>query len=269
MPLLVVLSTLAHAGDCPRVGADALSRQLDQAERSYQSLDEPAFFAAMEAGEGLLACLSEPIPPALATRYHLLRALHDYAKAGAADAAASLAVVRWDDPTATLPPGLIPATHPLGELFLAQDPQAVELEALPPLTTGSWLLDGLARHDRPIGLPLVVQLMDTQDVLRTAYVEPGGTFPERPVVTVQPRSRKGARIAFGVGIGVGAVASAALLLAASGTETELLTTYDPDQSLPDLEARRSTVTGLSAGDIAAGGVAVLSAGGLALTWVVP
>ena len=85
----------ARAADCPKPVAPAdWGAHLDAAERAFSSLDEVSFDRTMEEAGLDLACLSAPLSPAQAARYHRLVGLRLYVRDDEASASLAFAAAR-------------------------------------------------------------------------------------------------------------------------------------------------------------------------------
>ncbi|MCB9765322.1 MAG: hypothetical protein H6739_36445 [Alphaproteobacteria bacterium] len=155
---------LLGAGEAHAACTNAdLSAQLDRAEQAFAGWDFDTFTAARAEVDQALACLTEPIPPALVARIHRV---HVYEQKLALDAsheqlARTCQALFAVDPDVDL--SALPEGDPAREV--CEEARTRPAGPTAPVPTGCLVhIDGAPDTRRPTDRPCVVQVFDTDDV---------------------------------------------------------------------------------------------------------
>lgn len=219
--VVLVMPAAAAAGDCPdyeSLGstADVVETRLAEVEALYpQIYDEIDKLRELDpwVRDGV-SCLTTPIEPTLAARYHRLRALGDDPLGGLSQSvrqgvSASLAAGLRLEPghRSTLPDDH--GHYAFGAEALAES-TFVEVT---PVVEGRLFFDGVAGVDRPSNTATFFQRADTGGVIvDSAYLLPADALPAYPVASVavgtepEPRGAKGRLRVAAAGVGAGSLA---------------------------------------------------------------
>lgn len=184
MYALFLLLSLARADEaCPPLAAiSELEHEIHAAEFAFQDMDEQGFRAALERARRQAACLSEPLPAALAAALHRQEACHAWLMGQREVAISAFAEAISLAPDYVLPVDLAPVGNPLRDLY-------AEAQARP------------SGRPAPMPVPLALQVADTEPA------------PELPDPATAPR-RRPVRLGIAAGgAGLGAVALYGLSLA--------------------------------------------------------
>lgn len=225
-PIRLLLFTFA-LGSGPALASDCAedidparwSVHLDQAEAAFSALDEAAFDKEMDVAAIELPCLSRPLRPDQAARYHRLIGLRLYVRDEEDAARAAFAAARAVEPMGALPSALLPPGHAARALADSATTPGRTESVLQPKDGALWF-DGVPGTERPADRPTVIQLELEGAVATSRYLAPGDAMPTyQPAPLASPVVRR--RLGLGVGIGLG-VGSAALygLAAASAAQFE-------------------------------------------------
>lgn len=209
---LCLLPTLARAADCERatLGTDVLAT-LDAAEAAYARVDVEAFEAAVVQARAEVSCLQEAVTPAVAAQLHRLEGLSAFVEDARDRAVTAFAAARSLEPDYSFPSTVVPPGNPVIDQYLAR-PATSATERLPPPADGKLRLDGRPGEDRPLELPVLLQVIDPEGRPGvTAYLWPGDALPYTPGRTGSP-ARTGLRIG-----GVGLAAAGLVTLAVGAT----------------------------------------------------
>lgn len=262
---IAVWLTVADAGaaDCPKPVAPAdWAAHLDAAERAFSSLDEVSFDRTMEEAGLDLACLSAPLSPEQAARYHRLVGLRLYVRDDEASASLAFAAARAVEPMGVLPSALLPPGHEARQLA-DRARTAGEVESVLAPKDGALWFDGTQGTERPIDRPTIVQLQLADELAVSRYLAPGDALPPySPALLASPRVKR--RIALGVGLGLG-VSSAVLYGVAAGSAARLEGPLD-GYSREDATALARRTNGLVAASAVSGALGGVSVGLAVLRW---
>ncbi|MCB9746124.1 MAG: hypothetical protein H6740_26345 [Alphaproteobacteria bacterium] len=186
--LLITLLTPAAsaAADCDALRSSVeLRTRIEDAFDAYSKLEIDNFKAAVDEAEGMLPCLSEPLPRTVAATYHRAQGLYHFVERDEEGAQRSFAAARSVEPLYRFPTTLIPEGHPVRVQYGAFP---VELgEYLPvPEPAGRVTFDGRDELQRPLSWPTIVQIYDEAgQIIETHYLEPGETMPGYKLKTGQ------------------------------------------------------------------------------------
>lgn len=272
MPIpLALLVPTALAATCERgVPLDELHQALRLARTAWVVMDRESFEQAVAERDRLLACISEPIEPALAQQLHMHEALAWSLERRDDLCRGAFRAILSQDPTWTLPLELAPEHHRLREAFEAVQAQPyTELRRDFEVPAGSALLvDGVRARDVPADRPFLVQVLDgSGTVLRTHYFVPGsdpaeglagwlGGAPDvqgGAVLEPEGSSRRGSQVLLGSAAGAALLAGGIYAVAAvraAGLE-------DGDVACDQLPQARTQVNSLV---VASAGLGALGTG---------
>ena len=179
---LILTSSTALAADCQPTSALVLQRLLDGALDAYEARDKDGYLERMDAAEAALPCLTEPVTAGLAASVHRGMGLQAFLVRDQQAAELSFAAARSLQPAYSFPSTLVPAHHPVLEMYLALDPASGSQVVLVPPSRGQLLLDGHHGGERSSAFPQIVQYLSGQgEVVWTAYVQPDQAPPDYPV----------------------------------------------------------------------------------------
>lgn len=258
--MLGLALTVALAGDCPE--GDPVDRvnthveeSLDAAEGMFaRSVDR--FGKLMVPVRATAGCLSEPIRPTIAARYHRLYALQrdPAGKFGLESelVAGSLRASRALDSTYEFPPELLAEDHALRAAYAKLPPDLPATERIPAPREGMLWFDGTATLDRPLEVATFYQRTDESGaVVESTYLGSGVPLPPYERDPVRRR-----RLTVSM-ITTGAVA-AGLYTGALASEAQFK--HRDADGLADLESMRTTNRALFVASVGFG----VTAGGLGL-----
>lgn len=266
LPLLALIP-LATAAEvtCP-APSSAVDSALSAAEKAYAGLDEDGFFAAASQASTLLGCVSEPISPTLAARFHRVQGIAAFARKDRETAVLDFGAARAADPDYTFPETLVPPGNKMLQDYVALDLSLVTRTRVPAPATGALTFDGRTSLERPELVPTIAQFLDSDGrPTLTIWLRPNDPMPVYTPRTTQKKSGKGRTLA-GVGlqvagVGLAAWGSNAFYAAQCGAERyanqltpEELAVYEEEELKP------LRLTGL--GLMAAGGVGLIAGGAL-------
>ncbi|MFZ5479803.1 MAG: hypothetical protein ACOZNI_23765 [Myxococcota bacterium] len=270
--MLAVVLALALAparAACPTLAVD-LADTSRAILRAYEDLDQ----AAYEAGQRLLltqlACVNEPLRPAMVAELHRLVGLDAFLAGDEARALVAFRAALAGDPAWVPPKAVFPADHPLHAL-LAKAKAAPEGGGLslwaPP--DGLLLVDGKPGARVLPGRGAIVQRVGPAGVVtHSAWIGPGTPLPdwllppreaEAPPPTTVARAKPRvavAPLAFGAAAGVTGIAGGALYAVAWSERARF---DDPALPRDEIEPTAKRVNGALVGAAAAGGVALACA----------
>lgn len=255
----------AEAPACAASATEAdLARSLDAAERAFLDLDPQGFARARSAAESAIPCLDAPLGAVLAARFHRTEAIGAYGEGQIGLAAGHLAAASVADPTYVFPPDLLPAGHPVLELYASAGARLGASENVPPPLSGVIRLDGRDAAPRYPSTPTVAQWLDNDRVRFTALVPAGAAlpaYPRKPDRTV-PRWGRALRWT-GVGmIGVGGLTAGIALPVATARRDAFYAADPAEMSRSDLLALQRGTNGAATTAVVGGVTAALGAGAL-------
>lgn len=185
--MILILSTWAGAACVPPLGDGALADRLGAAVA--EAVPDPAGWAAL--GEAL-TCLSEPISPQTAARYHLVAGLVALDRGDPSAAEALLAALRLDEDTSWA--GVLEQDRALRVALAGVRREPVADDLLPRPREGALRVDGHEGRARGRGLPAVVQRVAADGaVLETAWLPAGAA----PTYEARPEPRWGLELGLG------------------------------------------------------------------------
>jgi len=190
MSALLVLASLAaaHAGCDAPVAVAPLANAVSGSELAFGQLDESGFRRSFGEARGLVACLGEPVSPALAARLHRLAMLSAFMDGDEAGAAVEAAAARRIDPALTLDFVAIPPEHPMRKIWGRLSPTACGPSPLPRLGIDAWLWDGTPVTSYPPCLPGILQdAAPDGRVGTTWWLAAGDTLPRPSDAAVRQR----------------------------------------------------------------------------------
>lgn len=161
--MLLLLSAAAWAA-CPDgpTSSAALVDSLERATVAYAGMDADAFAAEHAAAEAALECLGEVVLPSDAAALHRSLALLRFSEGQEAATVRAFQASLRIQPEFRLPSAVAPAGGPVAELYaLAGTQAAPRVEALDEPDEGTVYLDGVRTLDKLVGLPTVVQVLQT------------------------------------------------------------------------------------------------------------
>ncbi|MCB9763429.1 MAG: hypothetical protein H6739_26920 [Alphaproteobacteria bacterium] len=248
--------------------AEDISALVDQAEQSFGDFDVEGFGEALDEASLVLPCLAEPLPPALAARYHRAQGLRQFVAESEDRAARSFAAARTIEPEYSFPETLLPKGHAVRQLYVAVPLENGETETLPHPKEGELLLDGTAGDARPMSWPVILQHVDDAGAVQvTAYLYPEDALPpyemKRPPIAALPFIKTRAQLGFSAGAIGGAVAAGALYGAAAAARGDFDAPHR-DWSLGQFQGQQGKTNGLV---VASGAVGVLAVGSGAMAVV--
>ncbi len=158
--------------------AQAVESALEAALQAYAAQDKQGVLSHMAGAEQELGCLTEPMRPALAARFHMVEGLKLFLTRDNTGAHLAFAAARRTDAGLTLPADIAPPKHSLQTCYTALPLTDLALQQVR-TSAHSLLVDGQAALEWPVDWPAVVQGLDERGaVLFSAWVEPGGALPE-------------------------------------------------------------------------------------------
>lgn len=261
----------AEARACPAPATEAdLAGALDAAERSFLDLDPTGFAQARATAMALLPCLRSPLGATLAARFHRTEALGAYGEGQIGLAAGHLAAASVADPTFAFPPDVLPAGHPVLELYAEAPSRLGASETVAPPLSGVIRLDGRDAAPRYPSAPTVAQWLDNDRVRFTALVPAGAALPDYPRKPDRSIPRWGRALRWtGLGmIGVGGATTAIALPIAASRRSAFLDATPEDMTRADLLALQRGTNRAATTAIVGGVTAALGAGavGASFAW---
>lgn len=256
--LVLFGSADARAAACASaVAPSAWVSYLEAAEQAFSSLDEDAFDRHMDEAAIDLPCLSAPLSPEQAARYHRLVGLRLYVRDDEESARLAFAAARAIEPMGVLPSALLPPGHEARELA-DRASTAGEVESVLVPKHGELWFDGTPGTDRPVDRPTVVQVQIGDAIEASRYVAPGEALPPYTAAPLaSPRVKR--RIALATGAGLG-VSSAVLYGVAASSAARLEGPLPPEEwmreDVVDLAHRTNGLVAASAVTGVLGGVSV-------------
>lgn len=242
------------------MAAAQLDADLDAALAAYEALDQDGFEASLERAAVGIPCLTEPVTPGQAARFHRLRGLAAFGRRDLELSEQRFAAARLGDPGYAFPDTLVPPASPVRERYTAIDPKSLKQRELPVPTEGALVLDGRIGTRRNLGLPVIFQRTSpTGGVVQGALLGPSDTVPDYPARVVEPEPKqKGRRLGKSVPLliaaGVTGLASAGAYVGAKMSEGAFdeLPANEPERG----KALQRRTNGLSVASVGLGGIAL-------------
>lgn len=170
------IAAAAEAGCDAPVEPAAWSREMDQAEAAFADLDQEKFAERLALATHDLACLSAPVSPQQAARYHRLVGLEQFIQRDEERARLAFAAAREVDPMGALPARLLPPGHVARALS--------ESASTPGELTPLWLpaghrlwVDGTLAEQRPTDRDTIVQLEVDGAIRSSEHLRPEDGLP--------------------------------------------------------------------------------------------
>jgi hypothetical protein len=241
----------AWGQDCAEASTTVqLAATLDAAEAAWIGADEARFLLTMEEAVLQLPCVTDPVEPSLAARYHRDLGLWLFASQQPELAQAAFAAARRVSPDQGLPLDMAPEGHPVRTIFVASSPDT-DLQPAPRPVGGQVLFDG-SPGDRPTQVNAIFQLEVDGSASLTQYLQPDSELPAYELWVPPPKRRpKGWHYA--VGAGALAVASGSMLLGARSSQASFR--EDPPGTQEELDALYGRNRALSTGSAILAGTA--------------
>lgn len=186
LTLFAWFSAPARAEDCANATSPkGLAATLDQAETAWRSADEDGFLLRMEEAHLQVPCLSAPLPPGIAARYHRDAGLWMFVSGQTELTSQAFSAARRVEADHAIPPDMLPARHPARVLFEAASTDHPREDAPPP-AAGRLLFDG-GVGGRPSTSPTIAQLAkDEGGMAWSAYLRPGEALPTYAIGEAKP-----------------------------------------------------------------------------------
>ena len=257
--LLALIGSVGVAqAACPSVPGD-LEPPIAQAWLAFADLDPEGFRGGHDTVVQTLGCLSDPVPPEIAAKVHVVVGLHAFLSDDEAATIAAFQAARAADPALALGDWL-PEGHPVRfEWRLAERLEQAPARDLAAQSGEQVWVDGVAAAPVVLGRPAALQREQARRIAETLYWS-GADLPEWAPLA-EPRLSKSARRRIGLAAGTALAtgATAALLAVGASAHARYIDPSTPYKELSTLERRANTASG------AAVGAGVVSAGlGLAL-----
>ena len=255
----------ALAGCENTVDAQAIEELLAEAESALSALDVSTFKALVDGVDGLIPCMSEPIPPRLAAQYHRVYGIRAL---GGRDPIAdrAFAAARYIEPKYQFSKSLIPEGNPIRAAYDRATFDQRSAEPMPAPKDGAMLIDGSVATERPISWPAFVQWVDEDQVHFTTYALPGQSLPEYPVFNPNEQPVRKAPVGLVVGAVGAGVLSGALYTAALVDKARYNDTVNNPVPDDDLDGLRKTTNGLVVASAISATAAVGTSVAIVVAW---
>ena len=186
-----------------RIDPSAWITTLTQAESAFAELNQAGFETLLAAASQDLRCLSAPVSPEVAARYHRLIGLDEFVRRDEERARLAFAAARAVDPLGALPSALLPPGHVARALSeSASSPGAVTELWLPHEHT--FWFDGVAGTARPADRDTLLQVEAEGALTISAHLTPSDPLPRG--VQARATHRKLVWLASGLGLALGGAA---------------------------------------------------------------
>ena len=248
--LLLLVSPAFATCDAPS-DVSAISVDVSAAQLAMAGLDMDAFNRAVADARATLACLATPLNPLEAAAYHGLMGL-DAFMAGNEDAAVrSFQSAVLITPDFRLPPIVAPAGGPLDAILAkARVAPVADPQALPPFD-GIVLIDGNRALVRPMGRPVILQLVTQQGTVSKTYdLGPSDGLPrwDPPPTGLQrilPKVRDRPSVPLAIAAGTTAIAAGTLYGLGGAWHAEFEDPSTPYESINGLQTQTNVALGSS------------------------
>ncbi len=260
--LILLLAKAAFAG-CDQV---ALKLALDAGETAFAARDKEGVQVASADVTGFVACQSEHIEPATASRVHGLLGMNAWLDQDEDTAALYFAAARAADLDYLFPQTAVPDTHPMRKAFDEASGAFALTTPLQQVETWTWFVDGRASTDLYSERPVVLQLDGPEEGLHASLVVATGQSPPLIPLPDAPAPVVRERRTATVGLAAGAAGLAATSGVLFGASRKAETTYYSSPSVADAESQQDRVNSLSVASGTSLGAAALL-GGLAVVTV--
>ncbi|MFZ5478990.1 MAG: hypothetical protein ACOZNI_19625 [Myxococcota bacterium] len=261
--MLLLLAHLALAA-CPSKSVD-VDTALDDAEAAFTAMETDRFRASVDLATEEVACLTDRPQRATVARLHRMAGLRAFVvEKDNARATSAFAAARAIESAYAFPVTLIPAKHPVAQLYAsAADPGTVDSAPTP--ASGHLEFDGRPGSERPMTRPVLVQVVaEDGSVTSSAYLWPGTPLPYYDVAraitkTVAPptspvrKARKGPNVPLAIVAGASLVGAGVLY----GVNYQVNQSYwDPATPETDLDTLKAKNNALVIADVGVGLLAV-------------
>lgn len=179
--LLATLLIQTAAAACPSSDA-SLQSTLDSAQLAFSMMDSGAFSTATADAEAQASCLSDPVSTTVAARLQRVLGLQAFVSGDEGAARKAFAAARAIEPDYQFPDSMVPADHPVRQLYSQSLNASGASAELPVPAAGHLEFDGTAGTRRPTERPTLALLVDT----RGAVSNSGYLWPEDPVFSYAP-----------------------------------------------------------------------------------
>ena len=166
-------TAMAWACDRPALTAE-LAETLENADRSFATMDAKGFLSNMVVANDELACLRTPLTPDLATQYHRLLALDAYFHKDELGTIQALTAMVAVDPDADLDKSVAPEGHPLRRHLET----ARTTDALPKAEGHRWWIDGSVADRYPMERPFVLQHEQDGEIQQSTHISAHAPLPD-------------------------------------------------------------------------------------------
>lgn len=212
--LLVVSEAPAAAACTAGSSAADLEQMLVRAETAFEQLDTAGFGRALDEAAVALPCLTEPVPEALAARYHADLGIRMYTLGDEDHAREAFSASKAIAPEYAFAATLVPPGHELRSIYTAA-PTSASSEPLAPAAPGlAVAIDGVPAGSRPRDRAAIFQVLAEGRPVETAYLfasdptpsyalAPSATEPEPPRARSGPSAPRVGLAAAGVGLAAG------------------------------------------------------------------
>lgn len=253
---------------CPRgMPVEIWSDYLDTAEAAYAELDAGAFRMALSEAERQVPCLTTPLSPSDAARFHLLHGVDMFGRGAREEARLSFASARAADPGLEVPEALLAPGHAARALFSGASTPGV-VSVVPAPVAGSLRFDGHPGLDWPQDRPSLAQVLSTGgEVTASAYLVVGDALLPYEAA-LPPSARRSRTVAWGL-LGTGSAASLSsvvLLGVASHSAARFAGPQPPEAQLDDLRSLQARTNREAVASGILGGVGAAALLGALVTW---
>lgn len=259
LAITVFLSGSAHAAEpiCTDASESAaFEGHLLSAERAFADLDPEGFVAGLEAASLDLPCLNSVLTPEVAAHFHRLAGLHKFTSGERAEAAAYLSASRRIDPDGAFPQDMLPASHPVLDLYEQPEVDASLERTVPKPRSGSVYFDGERGRHRPATVPTIFQLTDESGtVASTTLLTPERSLPLYEGVSLRRQTSQVAAASSGGLLILSAVLYASARVTQNSFENE------PNLTVDELASLRTRTNALALSSYGLGTLSVAGLGG--------
>lgn len=144
----------------------AVEALLSAGDKHYDELEDAALRQDLDDAAAAITCLEVALPPATAAHLHRLTGLWHDLQGDAASRDASFTAAVRADPEYRFPARVLAPDNPTARAYVATIGATVAVEPVPePAADVRLLWDGAAAPGRPGGLPVVLQVIEGEDVV--------------------------------------------------------------------------------------------------------
>jgi len=256
------LAPVAAAADCPTpVPSGPWLATLEAAEQAFIDLDKDALLASSAQAAADLPCLNETVSTDLAARFHRIQAFGSWLGGDQDTAHLYFASANAAAGGAPMPEYLVPAGHPMEQVYAASGSTTWVKRELDQPGEGRLLIDGAATLALSEIRPAVVQYVGADGAVAWTVLHLEGIqIPAYPLLAEEPlapppvETADSSRAPRGLLVATlaGAVVSGAALAASLKTGQD----YWDSTSVAQAEDRRQLTNGLIAGSAVGFGLTV-------------